>query len=110
MRRKLWFGMVAGGIAAVALAAGTRWPEARAQKTAAGPPWEYKVGWFAYNPGERLTDDARAAVFERTLNERAREGWEPVGPFLERNTVQSVGGAVTTRDTVSFIVYRRPRR
>ena len=110
MNRRLWTGILAAGLVGSLLASGFRRSEARAQRAGDGPQWEYKVGWFAYNPGERMTDDARAAVFERTLNERARDGWEPVGPFLERNTVQSVGGAVTTRDTVSFIVYRRPRR
>jgi hypothetical protein len=72
--------------------------------------WEYKVGVFSYNPGERMSDELRAAFYERTLNEQARKGWEPIGSLLTRDTVQTVGGAVTTRDTTSFVAYRRPKR
>jgi hypothetical protein len=43
------------------------------------------------------------------LNDQARQGWEPVGAVLTRATVQTVGGAVTTRDTNSFVAYRRRR-
>ena len=110
MNRRLGVGMVVGGIVGFALATGLRGPEARAQKDRGEPRWEYHVGWFSYNPGERRGDDARAAAFARALNERVRDGWEPVLTLLNRDTVQTVGGAVTTRDTVAFVAYRRPRR
>jgi hypothetical protein len=76
----------------------------------AGSPWEYKVGVFSYNPGERLTDAERRAFYERTLNEQAREGWEVVGSVLNRDAVQTVGGGVTTRDSISFVAYRRAKK
>jgi hypothetical protein len=79
-----------------------------AQK-ATDAPWDYKVGVFTYNPGERLTNERRAALYERALNQQAAEGWEPVGSLLSRDTVQTVGGAVTTRETTSFFAYRRRR-
>ncbi len=71
--------------------------------------WEYKVSVISYNPGERLNDDQRAARYEKLLNAEAREGWEPVTALLTRTTVQTVGGAVTTRDSTSFVAFRRPR-
>ncbi len=109
MRRKLWIALVVGGLSGIGLGASLRLPEAVAQKTRDEPQWEYKVGVFYYNPGERMTDERRAAVFERELNEQARQGWEPVGTVLTRDTVQTVGGAITTRDSTSFIAYRRRR-
>lgn len=109
MNRKLWIGLVAGSLSGLALAAMARLPEAKAQKREEAA-WEYKVAPFSYNPGERLTDEQRASYYEKTLNEQARQGWEPVGSVLSRDTVQTVGGGVTTRDTVSFVAYRRPRR
>ena len=86
--------------------------EARGQRPRVEEPsrWEYKVGVLSYNPGERLTDDQRAAQYERSLNEQSAKGWELVGAVLDRDSVQTVGGAVTTRDTVSFIAFRRPKR
>jgi hypothetical protein len=109
MNRKLWLGPIVGSIAGLALAGTLRLPEAKAQKKDEHA-WEYKVAPFSYNPGERMTDDQRAASYEKTLNEQARQGWEPVGSVLSRDTVQTVGGGVTTRDTVSFVAYRRARR
>ena len=109
MRRRLWFGLIVGGLFGMALGASLRFPEAVAQKARDEPQWDYKVGVFYYNPGERLTDERRAAVFERELNEQARQGWEPVGTVLTRDTVQTVGGAITTRDSTSFVAYRRRR-
>ena len=98
-----------GGILGVGLGSTLRSPEAAAQKTRDDAQWDYKVGIFSYNPGERLTDERRAAIYERVLNEHARQGWEPVGSLMSRDTVQTVGGAVTTRETTSFVAYRRRR-
>ena len=70
---------------------------------------EYKVIALTYNPGERLTDEQRAAQFEKILNTEAKAGWEPVTSLLTRNTVQTIGGGVTTRDSTSFVAFRRPR-
>ena len=70
---------------------------------------EYKVIALTYNPGERLTDDQRSAQFEKVLNTEAKAGWEPVTSLLTRNTVQTIGGGVTTRDSTSFVAFRRPR-
>ena len=109
MRRNLWIGLIVGGLSGLGLGASLRFPEAVAQKARDDAQWEYKVGVFYYNPGERLTDERRAAVFERELNEQARQGWEPVGTVLTRDTVQTVGGAITTRDSTSFVAYRRRR-
>ena len=110
MNRKLWIGLVIGGLSGLMLSGMVRLPEARAQKGRDEAAWEYKVAPFSYNPGERLTDEQRAAFYEKTLNEQARQGWEPVGSLLSRNVVQTVGGGVTTRDSVSFVAYRRPKR
>ena len=59
---------------------------------------------------KQVTDDQRRVSYERALNEQAREGWEVIGSVLNRDTVQTIGGAVTTRDSTSFVAYRRPRK
>jgi hypothetical protein len=110
MKHTIRTGLIACGLASLAAVYGLRAPEARAQRARTESPWEYKVGVLSYNPGERLTDEQRRALYERTLNEQAREGWELVGSVLNRDTVQTIGGAVTTRDSTSFLAYRRPRR
>ena len=110
MNRKLWIGLIAGSLSGLLLSGMFRIPEAKAQRRTEEPVWEYKVAPFSYNPGERLTDAQRAAFYEKTLNEQAREGWEVVGSVLSRNVVQTVGGGVTTRDSVSFVAYRRAKR
>ena len=71
--------------------------------------FEYKVDVLSYNPGERLTDAQRARQFEMLLNREAKAGWEPVTSLLSRSTVQTVGGAIATRDSTSFLAFRRPR-
>ena len=109
MKRKLWLGLVAASLCGLALSGMLRLPEAKAQRRDE-TAWEYKVAPFSYNPGERMTDEQRAVHYEKTLNEQARQGWEPIGSVLSRDAVQTVGGAVTTRDTVSFVAYRRPKR
>ena len=109
MGRRLWITLIVVGVFGMGLGASLRFPQAVAQKPLADAQWAYKVGVFYYNPGERLTDERRAAVFGRELNEQARQGWEPVGTVLTRDTVQTVGGAVTTRDSTSFVAYRRRR-
>ena len=110
MNRKLWIGLVVGGLFGLVASGLSGTPEARAQKSRDEAAWEYKVAPFSYNPGERLTDERRAASYEKTLNEQARQGWEPVGSLLSRDVVQTVGGGVTTRDSVSFVAYRRPKK
>ena len=110
MSRKFWIGLSVAGLSALALAWAQGVREAKAQRARGEPQWEYKVGVFSYNPGERWTDEKRAAFYERTLNDLARQGWEPVGSLLSRDTAQTVGGAVTTRDTTSFVAYRRPKQ
>jgi hypothetical protein len=107
--RRTCIALALGLFVAVAVAAGFIVPPAVAQKSRAAPSYEYKVVNFSYNPGERVTDNARAAAFGRVLNEQARDGWEPVLNLLDRSIVQSVGGGVTTRDTTSFVAFRRPR-
>jgi hypothetical protein len=105
------------GIASIAVVLGTFgfvWngyaPEAQAQRAKTDRlAVEYKVIALTYNPGERLTDEQRAVQFEKVLNAEARAGWEPVTSLLTRNTVQTVGGGVTTRDSTSFVAFRRPR-
>ncbi len=110
MRRQLRIGLIVGGLAILAPVVAFRAPEARAQRDRDTTAWEYKVGLFSYNPGERMTDEQRATFYEKTLNDQARQGWEPIGSLLGRNVVQTVGGGVTTRDSTSFVAYRRPRR
>ena len=107
--RRTWFGLALGLLVLAALAPGLVMPTAGAQKARAEPRYAYKVVCLRYNPGERLGDDARATQFERMLNDYARDGWEPVTDLLNRSTVQTVGGGVTTRDSVSFVAFRRPR-
>jgi hypothetical protein len=111
MRHKLWIGLIVGGFLGLLLTSLVRSPQAMAQRNREeAAAWEYKVALFSYNPGERLTDEQRAAFYEKTLNEQAKLGWEPVGSLMSRNVVQTVGGGVTTRDSVSFVAYRRPKR
>jgi hypothetical protein len=107
--RRTWFGLAFGLLLAVAAAVGIVVPSAVAQKPRGEPRYEYKVVNFDYNPGERLNDHGRAAAFERVLNDQARDGWEPVINLLERTTMRTIGGAVTTRDTTTFVAFRRPR-
>jgi hypothetical protein len=109
MRRALWVGLVIVGFSGAALCLTLRSTVAVAEQSRDEAPWEYKVMAFYYNPGERLTDEKRAASFARVLNEQAHQGWEPVGSILSRDGVQTVGGAVTTRDTTSFVAFRRRR-
>jgi hypothetical protein len=107
--RRTCFGLAVCFLVAVTLASVLIAPPAAAQKTRAEHRYEYKVVCFRYNPGERLSDDARATQFERQLNDYARDGWEPVADLLNRSNVQTVSGAITTRDTTSFVALRRPR-
>ena len=109
MRRTLWIGLIVGGFFGMGLTTFLRSHEAAAQKPREESQWEYKVGVFSYNPGEQITDEKRAVIYERALKEHAAQGWEPVGSIMSRDTVQTVGGAVTTRDTTSFVAYRRKR-
>ena len=110
MSRKFWLGLVVGGLVWLGLTRAPGTPVASAQKPGDEAQWEYKVVVASYNPGERMTDKERAASYERTLNEQARLGWEPVSSLLSRDMVQTVGGAVTTRDTTAFFAYRRLKR
>jgi hypothetical protein len=107
--RQTWFGSALGFFLVVTLVLGLTTRRAEAQKGRSDQRYEYKVVCFTYNPGERLNDDARAARFQRLLNDYARDGWEPVIDFLNRSSVQTVGGAVTTRDSITFIAFRRLR-
>jgi hypothetical protein len=107
--QKAWFGLALGFLVLVTLVSGLTVRRAEAQKSRADQRYEYKVVCLTYNPGERLSDDARAARFQRLLNDLARDGWEPVIDLLDRSTVQTVGGGVTTRDSISFIAFRRPQ-
>jgi hypothetical protein len=106
--RRTWFGLALGFLVVATLAPGLIAPPVGAQRARAEPRYDYKVVCFRYNPGERLSDDARAKQFERLLNDYARDGWELVVDLLSRSTVQTVGGGVTTRDSVSFVAFRRP--
>ena len=109
MKRTLWTGLIIGGLLGAGLGLPLRLREASAQKGRDDANWEYKVSVFSYNPGERLSEERRAALFERTLNVYAGQGWEPVGSVLSRDTIQTVGGAITTRETTSFVAFRRRR-
>jgi hypothetical protein len=110
MKRTSRASLILVAVCGFGLVSAWRVPDAIAQKTRADADWEYKVSVFSYNPGERLSDEQRARIFEKALNDQARQGWEPVGSLLSRDTVQTVGGAVTTRDTTSFVAYRRAKR
>ena len=105
--RTIGIGLLLGGLVVVGLGVAT---QAKAQRGREEAAWEYKVATFSYNPGENLNDSQRASFYEKTLNDQARQGWEPVGSMLTRSTVQTVGGGVTTRDSVSFVAFRRPKR
>ncbi len=107
--RRTWLGAALCFLVLVGLASGLVSPRAEAQRARAEPRYDYKVVCFRYNPGERLTDDARAKRFEHLLNDYARDGWEPVGDLLSRSHVHTIGGGITTRDTVAFVAFRPPR-
>ena len=110
MRVNLGIASLAVGLGAIVFMAMGKAPEAQAQRAKTDRlAVEYKVIALTYNPGERLTDEQRAAQFEKVLNAEAKAGWEPVTSLLTRNTVQTVGGGVTTRDSTSFVAFRRPR-
>src|SRR5262245_6598543 len=61
--RRSRFGLALGLFLAAAMAAGLIATTAVAQRPRAEPRYEYKVVHFSYNPGDRLTDKARAAAF-----------------------------------------------
>ena len=107
--RKTRLGWAVALLLAITMAVELIAPIAMAQRQRGETRYEYKVLNFSYNPGERMTDIARAAAFQRTLNDQARDGWEPVLNLLDRTNVQTLGGGVTTRDTTTFVAFRRPR-
>ncbi len=109
MRRMLGIGLLVGVLIGAGFTAVFRSNEALAQKNRDDAAWDYKVGTFSYNPGESITEEKRAALYERALKEHAAQGWEPVGSILSRDNVQTIGGGVTTRDTISFVAYRRKK-
>lgn len=109
VNRKLWVGLLIGGFCGIGLTSLLRPADAFAQKVRDDVQWDYKVGIFVYNPGESITDEKRAGIYERAIKEHATQGWEPIGSILSRDTVQTIGGGVTTRDTTSFVAYRRKR-
>jgi hypothetical protein len=110
MRNKLGIGSVVVVLGICGLLAVGKAPDVQAQRAkAAQHAWEYKVSVISYNPGEKLSDDQRATRYEKLLNAEAREGWEPVTSLLSRTTIQTIGGGVTTRDSTSFVAFRRPR-
>lgn len=110
MNHKIAIGLVLCGLFGFVLLGVFQGPRAMAQRNREEAAWEYKVAPYHYNPGENMTDLQRAAFYEKTINEQARQGWEPVGSVLSRTVVQTVGGGVTTRDSVSFVAYRRPKK
>jgi hypothetical protein len=71
--------------------------------------WEYKVVQLSYNPNESRADVQRARAYEKLLNDQASAGWELVGSILNRNNIQTAGGEVATRDTLSFVAFKRPK-
>jgi hypothetical protein len=110
MRGRLGIASIAVVLGVLAFLSMDKAPDALAQRAKTDRiAVEYKVIALTYNPGERLTDEQRSAQFEKVLNTEAKAGWEPVTSLLTRNTVQTVGGGVTTRDSTSFVAFRRPR-
>jgi hypothetical protein len=110
MRGTLGIASIAVVLSALALITLGKAPLVHAQRVRADVlAFEYKVIAFTYNPGERLSDEQRAAQFENRLNREAKAGWEPVTSLLSRSTVQTIGGGVTTRDSTSFVAFRRTR-
>jgi hypothetical protein len=110
MRGKLGIASIAVVLVVFVFLSMGRAPEVQAQRAKTDHhAFEYKVIVLSYNPGERLTDDQRAFQFEKLLNNEAKAGWEPVTSLLARNTVQTIGGGVATRDSTSFVAFRRPR-
>jgi hypothetical protein len=110
MHGKLGIATIAVILAALVFLSMGEAPEVQAQRaTTDHRTVEYKVIALTYNPGERLTDRQRLAQFAELLNNEAKAGWEPVTSLLCRDTVQTIGGGVTTRDSTSFVAFRRQR-
>jgi hypothetical protein len=110
MRGKLGIASIAVVLGALVFLSSGKPPEVHAQRSKTDRhAFDYKVIVLSYNPGERLTDEQRAAQFEKLLNTEAKAGWEPSTSLLTRNTVQTIGGGVTTRDSTSFVAFRRLR-
>jgi hypothetical protein len=107
--RQTWFGLALASLVVAIGASAMLATPAGAQKARGEPRYEYRVVPFRYSPDERLGAEARAKRFEHLLNEYARDGWEPVLDLLNRSAVQTIGGGVTTRETITFIAFRRPR-
>ena len=80
-----------------------------AQKSREEVAWEYKVAPFSYNPGEPPTDGGAVAFYEKTLNEQAKSGWEPVGSLLSRNVAD--GRRRRHHPRLGLLqAYRRPKK
>jgi hypothetical protein len=110
MRGKLGITSIAVVFAVFSFVSMGKGREAQAQRTKSDQhAFEYKVVVLSFNPGERLTDVQRARQFENLLNAEAKTGWEPVTSLLSRTAVQTIGGGVATRDSTSFVAFRRPR-
>ena len=110
MRGKLGIASIAVVLGAFVFLSMGKAPEVQAQRAKTElHAFVYKVIALTFNPGERLSDAQRATHFEKLLNTEAMAGWEPVTSLLTRNTVQTIGGGVTTRDSTSFVAFRRPR-
>jgi hypothetical protein len=111
MNRSVWMGSVLAVGVIAGLVASVRLPEAHAQRTkAVEVAYDYHVVTINFNPGENLNDAKRAERYEKLLNVEARQGWEPVTSLLSRTEVQTIGGGVTSRETTSFVAFRRPKK
>ena len=107
--RRTWFGLALGFLVLVALAPGLVTPMAGAQKARAEPRLRLQGRLLPVQPRRTPGRRRPRGAVRALLNDYARDGWEPVADLLNRSTVQTVGGGVTTRDSVSFVAFRRPR-
>jgi hypothetical protein len=88
-------------LGAAATAVALRQPEAQAQEATKGPAWEYKVVYSSASQAE-----AAKALTEQ-YNALAGDGWEYVGPVVERTAIKGPG-LVGVDGT--FVLFKRPRR
>src|SRR5262245_29182686 len=98
-----WLAAVLAGVVlgtgATALA--LRQSEAQAQEKERRAPWEYQVVF------SRAREQADAKAMTEQYDVLAKDGWEYVGPVVDRTQVEGPAGAAGIAG--AYVLFRRPK-
>ncbi len=97
-------GVAIGGVVALAL----KQPEAQGQEKAKNAQWEFKVVFSTSGPFDNDTRGAENAMTNQ-YNTLAAEGWEYVGPVVDKNT-RAQGPPHNTLTDGAFVLFKRQKR